>query len=389
MFGITNLYVNPGQQTVNPQVYLQDKEIVVFYVDRYNRGSAQMNQANSQTVMGANFGNPNELAVVSIPYVKSQDEFEKLFQSIQCYATLDYFTLQQQGVMQILTAISSKTGLHASPSGVALHVPTGNILSFDFWNDLWQGCEQDYAHLKQLYLKRGHVSSPQPLPKGKKNNPLTSSSTGGFSAAHRFPPAAPAASTSGFTLPKPAAAPTPSAATAAQGSSSSSSSGPKKGWPKKEPIDVLEVNATLRQFATKTDFATVGKEFYATMLRVLENVLDKPDEVKFQSIKKTVPKLFADGRPGIELLQFAKWETNETHISMKKTEAGTVPGENVSLHEAIQRFATEQAEKAWRKDRDATVAKELEKEKAKQARNVGGERMNLGAERRACGRGGG
>ena len=92
----------------------------------------------------------------------------------------------------------------------------------------------------------------------------------------------------------------------------------------------VEVRTILRKFVEKNGWDPTGQEFSGTLLKVLENVLNRPEETKFQSLKKTVKKLFGDtadpcssccgARPGAELLAFAKWANNDegTHVTVTK-----------------------------------------------------------------------
>ena len=57
-------------------------------------------------------------------------------------------------------------------------------------------------------------------------------------------------------------------------------------------IDSVEAKSILREFASKSEWEPTLKEFLSTLMKVLENTLDKPNEEKFLSVKKTVPKLF-------------------------------------------------------------------------------------------------
>mmetsp|Transcript_18163 Transcript_18163/g.26924 ORF Transcript_18163/g.26924 Transcript_18163/m.26924 type:complete len:218 (+) Transcript_18163:1-654(+) len=142
--------------------------------------------------------------------------------------------------------------------------------------------------------------------------------------------------------------------------SSSAPAGPR--WPKVEKIDAAAARAAIQQAEALEEAQQVV--FRDTLIKLLENVLNKPDEVKFRSIKKTnkalIEKIF--GQPegaAVVLLTQAGFQDGE--------EAMTLPGPPDGRAHAVWELLARSA-------RDMKLAKVLEEEKKRPPeRSFGGE----------------
>merc|ERR1712194_793005 len=128
-------------------------------------------------------------------------------------------------------------------------------------------------------------------------------------------------------------------------------------------------------------------EFLGTLLRVLQNVYEKPGEKKFRSVKKTVPKLFGSGRPGLDILKVAGFsdlaedtERIGLHSDVEVVSHGQL-GPLIGAKNAIQKIANKVNEAKIRQDRDVKIKAALEEDKVRPAKyggNSEGGRLNVG-----------
>lgn len=154
------------------------------------------------------------------------------------------------------------------------------------------------------------------------------------------------------------------------------------------PIDDVVIDAAILRV---TDEAwDVQEVFFATGLKVLENVLKNPDEVKFRQLKRKNPALCSKllevaGDAGVALLDEAGFKENGEFLAL----AGPADGRCTAVRDKLIAASTKAFEKHAREVRDERIKEELEKDKGRVTRYGGGEggRMNLG--RRGPARGGG
>lgn len=105
--------------------------------------------------------------------------------------------------------------------------------------------------------------------------------------------------------------------------------------------------------------------FYATILKVMNNMLANPAEDKFRSLKKTnaalQSKLFgvADGAAS-ELLKLCGFEDTEEVITL----SGTPDGRCSAIRNAIKQYAEQQNMNRLRQERDAKIKAQEEVDKA-------------------------
>mmetsp|Transcript_67859 Transcript_67859/g.196346 ORF Transcript_67859/g.196346 Transcript_67859/m.196346 type:complete len:525 (+) Transcript_67859:175-1749(+) len=159
------------------------------------------------------------------------------------------------------------------------------------------------------------------------------------------------------------AAPTPAAAPTGP---------PKKPEPEAVSIDTAAAESAFERIRG-ADVETQDV-FCAAMLKVLNNVLQNPQETKFRSLKKgnaaLQTKLFnvADGA-AVQLLTLAGWEETPEVIQL----ASAPDGRCTAVRDALLRFAEEEKMKQLRRERDAKIAEEIEKDKSRPAaRTYGG-----------------
>jgi nucleoredoxin len=167
---------------------------------------------------------------------------------------------------------------------------------------------------------------------------------------------------------------------------------PRKPEPKALPIDDGAAKDTLRAVAEVEWSAQ--EVFYVTLLKVLNNVLQNPEEPKFRSLKKgnaaLQTKLFgvADGAAA-KLLVLGGFEDGEV-IALP----GPPDGRMTALRDCVSEFAETEHMRQKRKERDAKIAEEMQKDKDRpDAKKYGGAdgdgsgRMNIGGDRRKKGGG--
>lgn len=184
----------------------------------------------------------------------------------------------------------------------------------------------------------------------------------------------------------------PEERTVLQEAAASSAPTPKTAAPPPVAIDL----AVVKQALGSVDEAELEAQetFYATLLKVLKNVLDNPTEPKFRSLKKTNAALQAkffgvgDGA-AIALLKLGGFEDGEETIGLP----GSPDGRCTALRDAVQEHAEALAMARLRKERDAKIAGHLEEDKKKGPdRKFGGDsdtgRNTYGAGRKRGGGGG-
>jgi len=156
------------------------------------------------------------------------------------------------------------------------------------------------------------------------------------------------------------------------------------------PIDDSAADAALSSVGNEP--YEVQEAFFKTGLKVLDNVLQNPDEPKFRQLKKTnaalSAKLFnvADGA-GLTLLTLAGFEVTDEVVMM----SGAPDGRCTAVRNKIQKSSSAAWEKQARLERDARIKEEVEKDKGRVERTMGGDengRNNFGSSRRGA-RGGG
>merc|ERR1712136_274547 len=142
------------------------------------------------------------------------------------------------------------------------------------------------------------------------------------------------------------------------------------------PIDDVVIDAAILRV---TDEAwDVQEVFFATGLKVLENVLKNPDEVKFRQLKRKNPALCSKllevaGDAGVALLDEAGFKENGEFLAL----AGPADGRCTAVRDKLIAASTKAFEKHARDER---IKEELEKDKGRVTRYGGSEggRMNLG-----------
>jgi thiol-disulfide isomerase/thioredoxin len=185
-----------------------------------------------------------------------------------------------------------------------------------------------------------------------------------------------------------AEAPAPAATAAA--TSAPASKKPEVPEPAALPIDEEAASEALKRVATEE--WEVQEAFYNTALKILNNILQNPGEVKFRELKKSNAALAAkvfrvgDGA-GTKLLELAGF--NGSSDELLKIES--LDGRLTAVRDRIKVAGTAAWEDQARKERDAKIKAHMEKDKANQARYSGGgdgpARNTYGADRRS--RGGG
>jgi len=149
-------------------------------------------------------------------------------------------------------------------------------------------------------------------------------------------------------------------------------------WPKVEKIDGAVARAAIQRAEALEDSKQAA--FRDTLLKLLENILNNPQEVKFRTIKKTnkalSEKVFSDPEgAAVELLKQAGFQDEAELVSLP----GPPDGRMHAVWELLARSA-----------RDAKLAKVLEEEKKRpEARTYGGDENGRTAVGRKPTRGGG
>merc|ERR1719171_329343 len=161
-------------------------------------------------------------------------------------------------------------------------------------------------------------------------------------------------------------------------------------WPTGVPIDE-ESCATMLERIAGVDWE-VQEAFYSTAMLLLRNILDKPSEPKFRSIKtdnaKIKSKVLDVADCGKDLFLLGGF-TEEGSVLQHPTGA---EGKVRTLYDKISAAANAAKEKQLRSERDKKIAEEVAKDSKKRPPTGGAggnERMNksLGSDRK--GRGGG
>merc|ERR1719235_1240122 len=159
-------------------------------------------------------------------------------------------------------------------------------------------------------------------------------------------------------------------------------------WPAGTPIDD-DSCATMLGLIAAVDWE-VQEGFYGTAMLLLRNILDKPSEAKFRSIKtdnaKIKSKVLDVAGCGKDLFLLGGFAEEGSMLQHPTGAEGKVR----TLYDKISATANSAKEKQLRAERDKKIAEEVEKD-AKRRPPTGGaggnERMNVGSDRK--GRGGG
>merc|ERR1712232_636048 len=134
----------------------------------------------------------------------------------------------------------------------------------------------------------------------------------------------------------------------------------------------------------------VQETFFNTALKILNNILQNPTEDKFRQLKKANPalssKVFAVGDgAGMKLLELAGFDGSSDEFLKLES----LDGRLTAVRDKIKVAGTAAWEKHARKERDAKIKAEMEKDKANPARSLGGgegpTRNTYGADRRSRG----
>lgn len=157
------------------------------------------------------------------------------------------------------------------------------------------------------------------------------------------------------------------------------------------PIDDASADAALKRVAEQP--WEVQEAFFSTALKVLGNVLAKPDEPKFRQLKRTNAalnsKLLSVAEDaGTTLVVLAGFEATSDELLVL---GGPPDGRCTAVRDRMQEAFNTVWEKQKRAERDAKIAAEIEKDKNNPAVRYGGsdERPSYGASRRGPARGGG
>merc|ERR1719235_1892999 len=161
-------------------------------------------------------------------------------------------------------------------------------------------------------------------------------------------------------------------------------------WPAGTPIDD-DSCATMLGLIAAVDWE-VQEGFYGTAMLLLRNILDKPSEAKFRSIKtdnaKIKSKVLDVGGCGKDIFLLGGF-LEEGNVLLHPTGA---EGKVRSLYEKISAAANSAKEKQLRAERDRKIADEVEKDSKRRPAGGGGGggesiSKSLGSDRK--GRGGG
>lgn len=190
-----------------------------------------------------------------------------------------------------------------------------------------------------------------------------------------------------------AAAPAPAPAPAALSPAAPAAAPAPVKNPEPEPaeIDLGAVRAALGRVSEMDPAAQ--ETFYATLLKVLTNTLQNPQEPKFRALKKGNAALqskllgVADGAAAA-LLTLGGFEDGAESIALP----GAPDGRCTAVRDAVQKQAEEEKMAQLRRERDAKIAAEVEEHKKRGPdRSFGGDengRSSIGKSRNQ-GRGGG
>lgn len=156
------------------------------------------------------------------------------------------------------------------------------------------------------------------------------------------------------------------------------------------PIDDATADAALTRVAAEP--WEVQEAFFTTGLKVIGNVLDKPDEPKFRQLKRTNATLNSKllgvaENAGTALVLLAGFEAVSDELL---TLGGPPDGRCTAVRDRIQSAFNTAWEKQKRAERDAKIKEEIEKDKSNQPVRYGGcdERPTYGASRKPRGGGG-
>jgi len=156
------------------------------------------------------------------------------------------------------------------------------------------------------------------------------------------------------------------------------------------PIDDGAVSAALAKIGEEA--WEVQETFYKTFLKVLDNVLRNPDELKYRSLKKTnaaiSSKLLDVGEgAGKALVLLAGFTESDDALTLE-----TAPdGHCSAVRDRMLQASTDASENQARLDRDRRIAEEIEKDKGRTTRYMGSDdgRMHLSGGQKRGGGGGG
>jgi len=276
---------------------------------------------------------PSELAVIFI----SSDRDEASFQ--QYYAEMPWLALPFAAMQR--QALGAAFGVRGIPSLVILDATSGKPISTDGRGDV----QRNGFNLTACLQQWGVAQTTPPAP------------------------AAPA-------VPAVTEAPAP----------------PKKVGPEPIPIDDVAADAALER--VQAEPWEVQEVFYNTGLKVLDNLIQNPDEPKFRQLKRSnaalTTKLFAvGGDAGIVLLDLAGFQPSADGQLLVLD--GPLDGRCTAVRNKIQATGTAAWERHAREQRDAKIKEEMEKDKDRPSRYSGGGdgsgRMDIGRGRRGGGGG--
>mmetsp|Transcript_11146 Transcript_11146/g.27271 ORF Transcript_11146/g.27271 Transcript_11146/m.27271 type:complete len:644 (+) Transcript_11146:114-2045(+) len=345
---------------------------------------------------------------MDVVYVPAADTAEAKFGEF--IRTMPWYSLKYQSPS--VAALTNRFQLKHSSGGICIHKPTGNVWSFTALSDMMLH-NMDYNTCRQHWAARGHI--PRPLPFSKENPTgriMDGSSFGGGSSsastqpAQTFPPPQPPQppQTSQHTLASSAAAAAASALAGGKAGTPAATGGTIEVLPGGAPdadLPLVKVQNAVNEFEERATFVE-QEEFFATVLKVLNNIAGNPAEVKYHQIKKTNAKLFGGyksrlgeddamggDRPGVPLLELAHFSVDGDFVKWQNKESTSLP-ELISVRNHVFQLGKRMAERKYRFERDEKIKQEMEKDADRKSKYGGGEgagRMNLGGDRRK--RGGG
>lgn len=148
-------------------------------------------------------------------------------------------------------------------------------------------------------------------------------------------------------------------------------------WPAGAAIDDAACAALLEKISGEP--WQVQEPFYSTVMTLLRNVLDKPEEQKFRIIKTDNEKIRAKvldvAGAGKDLLVLAGFMASGLTLQHPKGAEGQLR----SVYDKVSSAATAAKEKNLRAERDARIAEEKEKDKARRPTGDGdGGRLTVG-----------
>ncbi|CAD7944409.1 unnamed protein product [Amoebophrya sp. A25] len=409
------ILLNGGTSVIDAQTFFEGpqtaRESVMFLL---GTGSASRTRQLVQTLSMVYVAAEAQLSVVYIP-TGEQDEgkFGDLLRTMP-WASMKFKSAAAAAVMK-------RFEMQFSDGSVLLHRPSGQVWSFSAVSDLAIH-NFDYSTARVHWSARGHIGKPAPF---TKENP-TGAGTGSQGSGSMTGGATASSSSSvagGGGMPAVAPFPNPNSLPGMASSGSGAAARmPQQSAPSNPPPPTTETTAVLpggSADVTKgqveeavSDLCEKGtfeaqEEFFATALKVFNNIYDKPAEVKFQSIKSTNAKLFGPYqfrgdemtdetgvRPGLSVFGLAGFAQDG---EMQKWNAKGEPVESVrarliAVRNHVFAIGKTQHEAKYRFERDQKIKEEMEKDKGRQAKygegtGAGGGRMNLGQDRKK--RGGG